>query len=67
MTKEMIETKVSEAVELSTVYGRAWLLSNDKELMVTRREIEKDILTDESREYGFWVAAIYENGHLVNA
>lgn len=67
MTNEMLEAKVNEAVELSKVYGRAWFLSNGKELVVTRREIEKDILTDESREYGFWVAAIYENGHLVNA
>lgn len=67
MTNEMIEAKVNEAVELSDVYGRAWLLSNGKELMVTRREVEKDILTDENREYGFWVAAIYENGHPVEA
>lgn len=67
MTNEMIEAKVNEAVELSSVYGRAWLLSNGNELMVTRREVEKDILTDESRGYGFWVASIYENGHLVEA
>ena len=65
MTNEMIEAKVNEAVELSSVYGRAWLLSNGKELMATRREIEKDILTDESRGYGFWVASVYEDGHLV--
>lgn len=67
MTNEMLEDKANEAVELSKVYGRAWLLSNGKELVVTRREIEKDILTDESRGYGFWVASIYESGHLVEA
>ena len=67
MTNELVKAKVKEAVELSNVYGRAWLLSNGKELMVTRREVEKDIFTDESRGYGFWVASIYENGHLVEA
>lgn len=66
MTNEMIATTMNRAKDLSKEYGMAWVLSNGKELKVVRHEVEKEILTDEQRGYGFWVGAIFEEGYRVD-
>lgn len=66
MTNEMIAKTMNQAKDLSNEYGMAWVLSNGKELKVVRHEVEKEILTDEQRGYGFWVGAIFEDGYRVD-
>lgn len=67
MTNTMIVTKVKQAVDLSNAHGIAWLLSNGEELKAVHHLEEKEKLTDERNGFGYWVAAIYESGHRVEA
>ena len=51
--------KIAESV--SKRNGISWLMSNGKEIKVAYAEHEKEF----EERHGFWVAAIFENGHKV--
>lgn len=63
MTDQMIQAKVEKAIKDSIRYGICYILSNGKELLVVVTAELKETL----KEKGYWVAAIYEHGHPVEA
>lgn len=62
MTDQMIQAKVEKAIKDSIRYGICYILSNGKELQV----VVTAGLKEKLKEKGYWVAAIYENGHPID-
>lgn len=65
MEETYINAMFQSVKEMSEVFGRAWLLSNGTNLDVVTTWEDKETRTSE--ENGYWVAAIFEDGHPVEA
>lgn len=63
MTNKMIQRAKEDALALSIRYGKSYLMSNSKMVIPVCSEISVRF----QQHKGFWVAAIYENGNLVQA
>lgn len=67
MTEEMIQNEIEKVIRLSNMFNIAWLLSDGENLKAVGHEMEKYFYTNERNGFGYWVAAVYERGHKVEA
>ena len=62
MEDQMIQETIRKAVNFSKEVGHCYILTNGQELKTAFR-----FAVPAYKEQGFWVAAIYEHGHPVEA
>lgn len=62
MTEEMMKKTTDEALFANQMGYTAWVMSNGEELKVAWTTREED----NAKKNGFWVAAIFEHGHMVD-
>ena len=63
MTNSEFADMIKVAEIVSKKFGTSWLMSDGKEIKVAYNEREKEF----EENHGFWVAVIFENGHIVEA